>query len=392
MIITQGKLDCQPAEASFDESRIPVLQAHFSRMMERGEIRGASYCAARNGKVFLHGAVGTRHYEKDDDAMLATTVHPIASITKVFTAVAIMKLIEDGYTRLDVPVREILPQFAEPPYQNITLQHLLTHTSGIWPDGGCFPSKYHVSPWDYLEQANAAYDPAKPFDWLSVALQCGMRREPGQEWQYCSFGFAVLGSVIEALSGQKAEDFITKTIIETLQMHDTVFELTPALAKRCVLHNAQEAEIYATFENGTFTRKPSVWDHVPGTAGALCSTPYDLVRFGNMMLGNGTLDGVRILGRKTVEKMRTRALCNVPDYCWGANEPDRGYGIGFDMRTGPAYLYSDGTIMHEGAGSCSLNIDPKEGLVAAWFVPYLNDAWYADGLYNVNNILCSGLL
>ena len=77
------------------------------------------------------------------------------------------------------------------------------------------------------------------------------------------------------------------------------------------------------------------------------------------------LGDVRILGRKSVEKMTTRQLHNVSDYCWGANKPDRGYGLGVDMRQGPAHSYSVGTYMHEGSGTSSIDIDPKEQLAVA---------------------------
>jgi len=110
-----------------------------------------------------------------------------------------------------------------------------------------------------------------------------------------------------------------------------------------------------------------------------------------MMLSGGTLDGARILGRKTVEKMTTLAIHNLPDYCWKANTPDR-YGVGFDMRSGPAFTHSPGTFMHEGWGYCSLYMDPKEQLTAAWFVPFAKNEWFPRAQYSVQNIIWSGLL
>ena len=111
-----------------------------------------------------------------------------------------------------------------------------------------------------------------------------------------------------------------------------------------------------------------------------------------MTLNGGCLDNARILGRKTIEVMTTQQLKNVPDYCWGSNEPDRKYGVGFDMREGLAYTYSKGTYMHEGAGACSMDIDPKEQLAAAWFVPWNKGEWCPDPLYNVQNIIWSGII
>ena len=122
------------------------------------------------------------------------------------------------------------------------------------------------------------------------------------------------------------------------------------------------------------------------------STTNDLMKFAHMMLGNGRLGDVRILGRKSVERMTTRQLHNVPDFCWGANDLNRGYGLGFDMREGYAHSYSKGTYMHEGSGTCSIDIDPKEQLAVAWFTPFDKVEWVAEPLYNVQNIIWSGLI
>jgi CubicO group peptidase (beta-lactamase class C family) len=108
------------------------------------------------------------------------------------------------------------------------------------------------------------------------------------------------------------------------------------------------------------------------------------------MLAGGTLDGARILGRKAVEKMTTIAITK-PNYCWGSNEKERAYGVGFDMRGGPAFTMSPGTFMHEGWGYCSLYMDPKEEMAAAWFVPFTRDEWFPRAQYNVQNVIWSGI-
>jgi len=240
MAYTEGKTDCKPAEVDYDESRIQALNKHFQGLINDGEIQGASYCVSRYGKVFMHGAIGQKSFKQDDKTPLTPDcVYYIASLTKVFTAVAIMKLVEDGVTRLDVPVGEILPQFNTPPFNAITLFHLLTHTSGLHADPSCFDNKYQSSYWGIIE---TAYERRKP------------------------------------------------------------------------------------------------------------------------------------------------------DYCWKANVQDRGYGIGFDMRNGPAFTFSHGTFMHEGWGYCSLYIDPEEELAAAWFVPFTRDEWFSRAQYSVQNVIWSGLM
>jgi len=356
MQYTQGKTDCKPSEVNYDESRIGTLNRHFQGLIDDGELQCASYCISRYGKVFAHGAIGRQSYKPEDTRPLSPdSVNYLASITKVFTAVAIMKLVEDGATRLDVSVGEILPQFNTPPFNGVTLIQLLTHTSGMHADGGCFENKYQIDYWDHIE---AAFERRKPengeFDWIAAALGTigsGFRVKPNTEWAYCSFGYVILGAVIEKLTGIKAQKYIEDNICRPLNMKDTSFEITADMAKRFIitsLRDGLEKRIDDALNDRTETHP--LWDKIPGTAGGLNSTPYDLVRFGNMMLSGGTLDGARILGRKAVEKMTTLAIHNLPDYCWKANTPDRGYGAGFDMRNGPAFTHSQGTFMHEGWG------------------------------------------
>lgn len=399
MLYTQGFTECGPAEAGYDESRVDAVKRHFQRLIDDGEIQCAAYCVSRRGKVFMHGALGRRSYQSGDDTPLSPDcVNYIASITKVFTAVAIMKLVEDGATRLDVPVREILPQFNTPPYNAITLHHLLTHTSGLHADGGCFDNKYQTNYWDMIDKAHKLHDSAKDgnFDWIAAALGtigCGLASKPDTEWAYCSFGFAILGAVIEKLSGMPAEGFIEGQIIKPLGMKDTSFEITGDMARRFIISSLRK-DIETRIDdalNGRKPKKDSPWDMIPDTGGGLNSTVYDLIRFGNMMLSGGTLDGVRILGRKAVEKMTTLAISGKPDNCWKANNPDRGYGVGFDMRSGPAFTHSPGTFMHEGWGYSSLYIDPKEEMAAAWFVPFTRDEWFSRAQWSVQNVIWSGI-
>ncbi|MDR0443563.1 MAG: beta-lactamase family protein [Treponema sp.] len=409
MLYTEGKTEVKPAEVGYNGKRLEVLNKHLQGLIDDGEIQCATYCLSRKGKVFAHGAVGKKSFRKDDNTPVQPdSVRYIASITKVFTAVAIMKLVEDGITRLDVPIGEILPQFntipfTMPQYQktihaSITLFHLLTHTSGMHADGGCFENKYQTDYWKMIDDAYKLHDRDKngEFDWISAALGTignGLRVKPGSEGAYCSFGFVLLGAVIEKLTGMSAHKYIEDNISKPLGMKDTIFDLSPDMAKRYIITDEGFENYLNSVINGT--NEPE-WIgeklKIPSTGGGLNGTAYDLVRFGNMMLSGGTFDGARILGRKAVEKMTTMAIHNKPDYCWGSNEPDRGYGIGFDMRNGPAYTYSQNTFMHEGAGACSMNIDPKEEFVAAWFVPFSKEGWFSRALYNVQSIIWSGIV
>src|SRR5215471_18112143 len=152
MLYTQGKTDCGPEEVGCNGQRLDVMNSHLQRLIDDGEIQCAAYCVSRYGKVFAHGAIGKKSFRREDNTPVQPdSVRYIASMTKPFTAVAIMKLVEDGVTRLDVPVGEILPQFNTPPFNGITLFQLLTHTSGMHADQGCFENKYQTNYWGMIE-------------------------------------------------------------------------------------------------------------------------------------------------------------------------------------------------------------------------------------------------
>lgn len=394
MEVLQGKIDCRPEETGYDSSRIDALNKHFQRLIDKEIIFGAQYTISHKGKIIANGSLGNGS-KIAQVKMQPDTVFSIASITKTFTAVAIMQLIEDGYFRLNTGVGEILPQFAEPPFNGITIWHMLTHTSGLYPDWGCFPEASPKCSWELIEEAAKAWNGEGEFDWVKAGISAGLRRLVGSHWQYNSFGFVILGEIITKVTGQFANDYIEEKIIKPLAMRDTAFKPTVDMAKRMFIRREEEQKLLTALINGEEVKDEDAgtfWEKIPGTGGGLRSTTNDLIRFANMMLAGGRLDGNRILGRKTIEIMTTQQLHHVPDYCWGANEPDRKYGVGFDMREGTAYTYSKGTYMHEGAGACSLDIDPAEQLAAAWFVPWNKGEWCPDPLYNVQNIIWSGIM
>ncbi|MDF2936508.1 MAG: hypothetical protein K0Q90_1881, partial [Paenibacillaceae bacterium] len=332
MLHMAGVTDCSPAEVNYDASRIGVLHDHFQKLIDQRKIQAASYCVSRYGKTFMHGSIGPLSFrEQTTEPLLPTTVHSIASITKAVTTVAIAKLVEDGVLRFDLPVGAILEAFNVAPFNKIDIYSLLTHTSGMFPD--CAHSiPYHKSYWQLIDEYFQAYKPAdgEP-DWIKAALSCGVNKKLGEEWQYCSFGFCILGEIIRKVTGITAEQYIEEKILRPLGMKDTLFELTPELAKRHIIRNERYELIGNALINGQppeLSPSEKLWDTVSKTGGGLYSTPGDLIRFANMLLGLGQLENTRILGRKTVEKITTRTLYGVPDHCWGADVNDRSYGIG----------------------------------------------------------------
>lgn len=374
-----------PAQVGYNADRLKVLDAHFQKMMDADEIIAAWYCLGRDGKIFAHNAMGKFSYRKDDTREVRPdTIQRIASITKLFTATAIFKLFEDGLLRLNQTVGEFIEEFSYPPFNKINIAHLLSHTSGMQPDPGTFDNRYFKSPWYFIENM-------KGDNWIEAALSSGMRKEPGEEWAYCSFGYCILGEIITRVSGVRAEDYIVENIVKPCEMTDSGFDITEEQVKRHFIINEEvEKEIQDFLANGP--KSEGIWDKIPRTGGGMYSTTLDLYKFGTMLLNKGTYNGKRVIGRKAVEKMTEfYVTTEVRDYCWNAGGVYRQYGLGPDMRCNLASLYTKGTFFHEGAGAACLIVDPFEKLVAAWFVPWRNDKWCAHGLYNAAAIMWSGL-
>ncbi|TAH73866.1 MAG: class A beta-lactamase-related serine hydrolase [Anaerolineaceae bacterium] len=379
-----------PEEVGYDPLRIEAVNKHFQDLIEKKKILSANYCMARDGRTFVDAAIGKLSYQEDDTReLLPDTIQRIASITKLFTAVAIWQLVENGKLRVNQKVGEIIEEFNTPPFNEITIAHLLTHTSGLQPDPGCFENKYFLSPWELIDK-----DRSKT--WIAAALQSGLKKEPGEEWAYCSFGFAILGEIITRVSGIRAENYIIDYIVSPCGMKDTGFDIEKKeIVERLNIPSERREKFVKEFLEGTYKREDegSVWGQIPSTGGGMFSTAKDLCRFGTMLVQGGYIEGNRIIGRKTIEKMSTLYTGpEIKDYCWKAGGVYRAYGLGPDMRCNDASLYSKGTYFHEGAGGCCLIIDPVEKLVAAWFIPFIGDVWCPEPLYNAAAVMWSGLI
>jgi len=388
MKIHYEKTDCPAAEVNYDSRRLDAVNKFFTRMIENKIIYGVSYRLARRGKIFAAASLGGRHYNNPGFPMLPDTPFGIASQTKMFTAVAVLMLAEDGLISIDDTVAKYLPQFDGSPYNEITLMHLLTHTSGLYPEGS-IPDKHHVGAYEHIR---TQYDQdGASTDWIAAGLRGGMRRKPGTEWQYCSFGITVLGAILEEVTGIKYKTFIIDKICTPLGMTSTTFDPSPTTAKNAIVFNEWNEKFLSEVENGIKSDE-GPWDIMPSAASGLFSTTEDMVSFGIMLEQKGRVGDVRILGRKAVELMATQRLFNIPDICWGSDEKDRKYGLGVDMRRFPNAFYSPGTFLHEGSGHSVLIVDAAEEMVCSCVYPWVDGKWNGDCNGRLYNVMWSGLI
>lgn len=385
MILQRGCVEETPELVGYDSSRIDALNAHLWRMIDDHRLIGASYCIAKYDKLIAYNSLGYSSYKREKTKlMMPDTVMRIASVTKLITAVAVFKLVEDGFIRPDEPMSKYIPQMDKEPFKELTIARVLSHSSGL-----PFDSDDSTSPYALIGKCK------KGDDWIEAALKAGVTCKPGEQWIYSSFGYTLLGVLIGNVSGMRAEEYITENILKPLGMKDSTFYPGPELIKRHLIQFESHEKMASDILNGVKDpeQENSIWSEVPETAGGLHSTALDLSKFARMLCNGGRFGNTRILGKMAIEKMRTQYLFNVPDYCWGANNKNRLYGMGPDLRRGDAIITSPDFFFHEGWGYLSLVIDPREKLCAVWLVPYTDGSvWYPESLLNVKNIIWSGLI
>ncbi|MDR0974289.1 MAG: beta-lactamase family protein [Ruminococcus sp.] len=376
----------------YNPERLSAIERHFERLVESECIYGAAWCVAHKGNIIAKGALGAGSGYDSAVNMTPDVSFRIASLTKLLTAAAVMTLVEDGFIILDRPIAGYIKEF---PFGDITPYHLLTHTSGLHPDGGCFPDDNVPAWWDFIEDAVKIH--GRDFDWIKAGLTAGRRRAPNTEWMYNTFGFIILGEMITRVTGVDVHDYMAERIFKPIGMNSTSFEPIPALKNEFFAWKKEQRERFDAIANGTFKEDDddttAVWNKIPRTGGGLFSTLEDLVKFGETCKNYGTAaNGAHILGRPAVTVMTADHLFNIPEFCWGSQNRNRAYGIGFDKRRTLAFTLSDDSFSHEGAGPSALYVDRKADLTAAWFAPWNKGEWCSDPLWNAQNVIWSGIM
>jgi CubicO group peptidase (beta-lactamase class C family) len=367
----------RPEEAGFSPERLRRLDAAMQGYIDRGEVAGVVTLIARRGKVVHLQAQG--HRDREGAAPMATdAIFRIASMTKPIASVALMMLWEEGRFQLRDPIAEHLPELGEPriavapsaleyvaePFKTvpattpITFQHVLTHTAGL--------ANTYRGP---TKDAYEAIRPALPAgstvgDMIQQLAKLPLNFEPGTAWEYGP-GTDVVGRLVEVLSGQTLDRFLAERIFGPLGMRDTHFYLPPSKLDRfaALYRPGPDGKIELTeapTAQSRFVREPHAYF---SGGGGLVSTAADYFRFHQMMLNGGELDGVRLLGRKTVELMTANHTGDLGIWLRG---PGYGFGLGYSVvidqgQSGmPA---SEGTYSWGGAFGTSFWVDPAEELI-----------------------------
>ena len=362
----------RPKEVGLSAKRLARISATFRQDVESNIIPGAVVLIARGGRVGYAEAFGWQDREAKTPMEL-DAIFRIASMTKPLTSVAAMILAEEGKLQIAAPVADYLPELAErtvglervPAERTMTVQDLLRHTSGLTY------AAFGDSPVQMIwRDAQPMTEDQTNAEMVAKLAPLPLMFEPGTTWEY-SMSTDVLGRVIEVVSGQDLADFIDARISRPLGLRDTGFAATGERAARV-------AEPQIDPSSGARPAMRNVID--PGRwasgGGGAVSTAADYVRFCQMLLNGGELDGTRILAPKTVALMASDHL--PPDCAYGdtarprfgalAPVPEMGYGfgLGFAVRTAAGRCPLPGSVgeyFWSGVYGTAFWIDPVEQLV-----------------------------
>ena len=392
-----------PESAAMSKPRLERIDRHLrEHYIEAGRFPGTQLLVYRRGKLVHTSSQGLADLErkapvKDD------TIFRIYSMTKPITSVAFMMLVEEGRVALDEPVHKYIPEWknlgvfqagiwpaflTRPPSRPMLILDLMRHTSGLTYG---FQQRSNVDA-AYREKKIGEVEKAGTLESMIEDLaQIPLEFSPGEAWNY-SVSTDVIGYLIGKITGQPFETFLKQRIFDPLQMKDTDFFVRPEKAHRlaaCYSASPQGAMTFHAAERkggltlqddpatSSFLSPPSL---VSG-GGGLCSTARDYLAFCRALLNGGELDGVRLVGPKTLDLMTSNHL---PD---GRTLPEMsrslfseatyhgiGFGLGFSVTLDPARTLipgSPGEYAWGGAATTSFWIDPAEELIAIFMTQVL---------------------
>ncbi len=333
----------------FDPAKLDKIASMLNEAVSNRQIAGGAALLARHGKTVYLATAGQRDAEANLP-ITEDTIYRIASMTKPITSTAVMMLYDEGKLKLDDPLSKFIPEFKNatvfvpgqpnpaPAQREITIHHVLTHTSGITykffdrPGVGKLYAEAGVSD-GLIETPGAMAENAKRI------AKAPLLHQPGSSWEY-GLNTDVLGRVVEVVSGQTLDEFFRERIFTPLKMDDTSFIVPPAKRNRLsalytpdkdkkvkrvgvepmVLGPLTYSSTYSTNDASTY---------FSGGAG-LCSTIGDYARFLQMLLNRGELDGVRLLKPETVDLMSRN---QIGDMQIGFPNHGDAFGYGFGVLT-----------------------------------------------------------
>ena len=398
--------EVSPESQGFSSERLARIAPVLKNEITKGTIPGAVSLIARNGQIVHFEAHGFIDAAKITP-MTKDAVFRGFSMTKPFTSVAAMILVEEGKISLRDPISNWMPEFkkmqvltevrdergrttrvAVPAKAQITVRDLLRHTSGFTYSG--------TAPFPELKEAyekvdvEASIKDISPEEFIQRLSEIPLAYEPGTRWEY-GVSTDVLGVLVEKVSGKRLDEYLAEMLFKPLKMKDTSFQASPEQLPR--LADALDSDpLKEAFWKAARVEADPGKRYRLGGAGAVF-TAEDYFRFAQMMLNKGQLDGVRILSRETVQFMMSDHIAGLQGSTFPTTGPGYGFGLGFGVRLQEGLGFapgSTGDAMWAGAGGTSFTIDPKEKIVGVFLSAAPSTRQHTRFLFK--NLLYGGLV
>ncbi len=384
-----------PDQVGLSAARLARVGTWMKSWVDAGKLPGMTVVVMRRGHLAYAETYGKADVERNKP-MRPDTIARIYSMTKPLTSTAIMMLYEEGRFQLDDPISRFIPGFANPRVyaggsrgkidtvpaeREITFRDLLTHTSGL--TYGFMES----NPVDALYRAKDGVD----FQTAQTSLKQVVEKlatfpliaQPGKAWNY-SVSTDVLGYLVEVISGQPFEKFLVEKVIKPLGMTDTDFHVPNEKHERFAANYQPSPDGKLALIDDPAKSRYLAPRSVNSGGGGLVSTASDYLRFCKLMLNKGELDGVRLLGRKTVELMTSNHLpgdmadMGMPRF---SESPyyGIGFGLGFSVMINPAkaqILGTAGEYAWGGAASTAFWCDPAEDMAVVLLTQLMPSSTY----------------
>ncbi len=324
-------------EAAGDPRPIPALAQIGPAVQEEidaGRVPGAVVIVGERRRIVYRHAFGDRALKPDRVPMTADTIFDLASLTKVLaTTTAVMQLVEAGRLKLDDPVSKYWPAFAENHKDRITVEELLTHTSGLRPDLDMRAA------WSGNAAAQARIEAEQPVS------------APGTRFLYSDINFIVLGELVRRISGEPFDLYVARHVFGPLGMTDTGFRPQLSVRARIAPTDVQEGVLrWGEVQDPTAYRMGGVAGHA-----GLFGTADDLAIFAQMLLNGGSFDGIRILSPASVIRM------TAPRRLPGGVQRGLGWDVASPFSGGQDLAFGSESYGHTGYSGTSIWIDPKRG-------------------------------
>ena len=354
-----------PETAGISSEYIAEMDAEMHQLVDKGKLAGIQTAIMLKGKLVHFDTYGFSNIE-DNKPLQENSLFRIFSMTKPIVSVALMQLYEERMFRLEDPVSKYIPSLKNmmlyeeerglvPAKNPIKIIDLLRHTSGLGYGRG---SNAYINSL-YMKTNLGNSKDSREF--INNIGRLPLYFEPGTNWQY-SHSVEVCGYLIEVLSGMTLDEYLTKCILNPLQMNDTHFQIPENKIERFTVgYGADDNGNLFVSEPATdnrYTRKVTFFNG----GGGLVSTTPDYLRFCQMMLNKGELDGVKILKPETVDLMITDHLKNVRQHQEAKLRllpRETGFGLGFSIASYEAEG-NKGVYGWGGAVGTYFRIDPKK--------------------------------